>query len=90
MDPEVLRRRLAALPTAEPRQERPGPSGRPAHPAAVLLPLYQHQGAWQLLFIRRAQHDNDRHSGQVAFPGGRHEADDAHAVETALREAEER
>ncbi len=57
--------------------------------AAVLLPLFRHQGRWSLLFIRRAEHQQDRHSGQVAFPGGRAEAHDRGPVATALREARE-
>ncbi|MEN8130687.1 MAG: CoA pyrophosphatase [Pseudomonadota bacterium] len=43
--------------------------------------------AWHLLFIRRADNDKDYHSGQVAFPGGRHETDDLSMESTALREA---
>lgn len=57
--------------------------------AAVLLPLFRHLDAWHLLFIRRAEHDADRHSGQVAFPGGRQEPGDTDATATALREAQE-
>jgi 8-oxo-dGTP pyrophosphatase MutT (NUDIX family) len=58
-------------------------------PAAVLMPLFQHRDAWHLLFIRRAEHDRDRHSGQVAFPGGSQEPADADPIATALREAKE-
>ena len=57
--------------------------------AAVLIPLVSHEGQWQILFIRRAQNERDRHSGQVAFPGGRIEPDDANVVATALRETRE-
>jgi len=57
--------------------------------AAVLLPLFCHNEQWNLLFIRRAQHAHDRHSGQVAFPGGRTEEGDRDHVATALREARE-
>lgn len=67
----------------------PGFFRNPARPAAVLLPLFQAQDGWRLLFIRRAEHPADQHSGQVAFPGGRLEAGDADARATALREAEE-
>ena len=55
----------------------------------MLLPLFQQQGQWHLLYIRRAVNARDRHSGEVAFPGGRIEADDPHATAAALREAEE-
>jgi 8-oxo-dGTP pyrophosphatase MutT (NUDIX family) len=57
--------------------------------AAVLLPLYRYGGRWRLLYIRRAEHEHDHHSGEVGFPGGRSEAGDADAVATALREAQE-
>ena len=62
---------------------------KPLREAAVLMPLVWHDAAWQLLFIRRASNDKDRHSGQVAFPGGRKDPTDASAEETALREAHE-
>ena len=57
--------------------------------AAVLLTLYRHAGAWHLIFIRRAEHAGDRHSGEVGFPGGRWQRGDPSCVDTALREAEE-
>ena len=63
--------------------------GRPMREAAVLVPLVHAAGEWQLLFIRRASDERDRHSGQVAFPGGAREALDADAGATALREANE-
>lgn len=62
--------------------------GQP-RPAAVLLPLLVHEGGWRLLFIRRAFHPEDLHSGQVAFPGGGWEPGDRSPVEAALREARE-
>lgn len=58
-------------------------------PAAVLVPVLQREGQWHLLFIQRAHHDHDPHSGQVSFPGGRHEDADGSFVETALRETHE-
>ena len=42
-----------------------------------------------MLFIKRTQIENDRHSGQVAFPGGRAEQNDSSLLDTALRETEE-
>jgi len=42
-----------------------------------------------LLFIKRAEWEGDPWSGQVAFPGGRHEPQDADLVETAVRETRE-
>lgn len=63
--------------------------GRPLKDAAVLIPLVRHEDQWQLLFIRRASNQRDRHSGQVAFPGGAHERGDASLQATALRETRE-
>lgn len=57
--------------------------------AAVLIPLLRQDDSWQVLYIRRSHNENDRHSGQVAFPGGASEASDADAVATALRETTE-
>jgi 8-oxo-dGTP pyrophosphatase MutT (NUDIX family) len=57
--------------------------------AAVLIPLVWHENQWQILFIRRANNEQDRHSGQVAFPGGRIEEADADPVAAALRETRE-
>lgn len=71
-------------------------SGRAALPerngnlrrAAVLLPLLYLEGAWQLLYIRRAE-TVFSHKGQVAFPGGMVEPEDPTLEATALREAQE-
>ena len=38
--------------------------------ASVLIPFVRIDNAWHILFIRRAESDKDRHSGQVAFVGG--------------------
>ena len=56
--------------------------------AAVLAPIYRDpQGRLRLVFIRRSPFG--QHGGQIAFPGGRREAEDADLLSTALREAEE-
>ena len=57
-------------------------------PAAVLVPVYEDQGAWWLLYTRRTD-SVDVHRGQVSFPGGRIDAGDRGPAEAALREAEE-
>ncbi len=57
--------------------------------AAVLIPLVKSNGDWHVLYIRRASNSRDRHSGQVAFPGGATEPTDTSAVHTALRETYE-
>lgn len=58
-----------------------------SRPAAVLIPLTRIQNSWHLLFIRRTQVQQDRHSGQVAFPGGRMDPQDHDIQHTAVREA---
>jgi 8-oxo-dGTP pyrophosphatase MutT (NUDIX family) len=56
--------------------------------SAVLAPIYRDpRGDLRLVFIRRSQHG--LHAGQIAFPGGRREAEDASLLATALREAHE-
>lgn len=61
-----------------------------ARQAAVLMLLYPHEGCWTLAFIRRAGgHPEDRHAGQIAFPGGRVEETDPDLCFTAVREATE-
>jgi 8-oxo-dGTP pyrophosphatase MutT (NUDIX family) len=53
--------------------------------AAVLLPLLCDGDQWHLLFIRRTELVQD-HKGQVSFPGGAFEPEDADLEDTALRE----
>ncbi|MCP4470888.1 MAG: CoA pyrophosphatase [Gammaproteobacteria bacterium] len=60
-----------------------------AREAAVLVPLLRIEEAWHILFIRRTHFEGDRHSGQVAFAGGKRDQDDDSLLATALREAEE-
>ena len=56
--------------------------------AAVLVPVVAHADEATVLLTRRASHLR-QHSGQVAFPGGKVDAEDASPVAAALREAEE-
>ena len=56
--------------------------------ASVLVALVQRDAGLQVLLTRRAEHLRD-HPGQISFPGGRAEAFDLDAADTALREAEE-
>jgi 8-oxo-dGTP pyrophosphatase MutT (NUDIX family) len=59
-----------------------------ATPAAVLVPLYQDHGRWHVLYTRRTE-SVDSHRGQVSFPGGRIEVQDAGPEQAALRETQE-
>jgi len=61
--------------------------GRALVPAAVLVPVVQRNEPTVLL-TQRTQHLSS-HSGQIAFPGGKSDAQDADAEATALREAYE-
>ena len=63
-------------------------SGKAATPASVLIPLVQRPHGLTLLLTQRTAHLTD-HAGQISFPGGRAEAYDADAIDTALRESEE-
>ena len=56
--------------------------------AAVLVPLVEHADEPSILLTRRADH-LEKHSGQVAFPGGKVENSDATPIAAALRETEE-
>ena len=87
---EAIRARLAPLgEPGSPATEMDGMSRVGLRRAAVLLPLYRDRDGWRLIFIRRAEHAADRHSGEVGFPGGGHEQHDPDCASTALREAEE-
>jgi 8-oxo-dGTP pyrophosphatase MutT (NUDIX family) len=57
-------------------------------PAAVLVPLVRREPGITVLLTQRTE-DMPSHAGQIAFPGGRKQQDDADAKATALRETEE-
>ena len=98
-------RRLAALPEPLPepaailmptivgglerRPPRTPAADRPGRPAAVLVLLYPDaDGMARVVLTERSSRDG-HHSGEVSFPGGKSEPDDADLVATALREAAE-
>ncbi len=56
--------------------------------AAVLIALYVDEGELHAVFTRR-RHDLRSHAGEISFPGGRRDPEDASLLETALRETEE-
>lgn len=56
--------------------------------AAVLVPLYVKRGALHAVFTER-HHDLPRHAGEISFPGGRRDPEDADLIVTALRETHE-
>lgn len=57
-------------------------------PAAVLIGLVNRPAGPTILLTKRTDHLRD-HAGQICFPGGRIEPDDASIEAAALREAEE-
>ncbi|MGO8856788.1 MAG: NUDIX hydrolase [Steroidobacteraceae bacterium] len=73
--PDVLERLRTSLPA-------------PLVPAAVLVPLVEREGGLTVLLTQRATTLKD-HAGQISFPGGRIEPDDADPWRAALREAHE-
>jgi 8-oxo-dGTP pyrophosphatase MutT (NUDIX family) len=86
-----LRRRFAGCagePEPWPFSEEPGANGQALTPAAVLVPIVLRPAALTVLLTQRTAHLRD-HPGQVSFPGGRCEPEDASPLATALREARE-
>lgn len=61
-----------------------------ARQAAVLALFYPKENDWHLVFIERdSSNPNDRHGGQISFPGGKYETGDGTLANTALRETQE-
>lgn len=56
--------------------------------AAVLIPVRDWPGRPSAVFTERRA-DMTKHAGEISFPGGRQDPEDAHSTATALREAEE-
>jgi 8-oxo-dGTP pyrophosphatase MutT (NUDIX family) len=85
-----LRARFAAPPAWEPEVTAEWQfTGRSSMTAAsVLIPLVLREQGLAMLLTQRTAHLTD-HAGQISFPGGRAEAYDASAIDTALRETEE-
>ena len=56
-------------------------------PAGVMSLIYPKQGQAHLLFMKRtSMHPNDKHAGQISFPGGKMDPDDADIQACATRE----
>jgi 8-oxo-dGTP pyrophosphatase MutT (NUDIX family) len=84
----ALRQRFSNPPVWQPEftLEKKYAQRTPMH-ASVLVPIILRERPTVLLTQRTAHLST--HSGQIAFPGGKVDADDADAAATALREAQE-
>ena len=74
---------------ADPRRAPNPPSGRPGRPAAVLALLFPDRNDLARVVLIERSSGGGHHSGEVSFPGGKSEPEDADVVATALREAAE-
>ncbi len=93
MNADALRARLLQI-AAEPLfppvvygEEIIGELEKPPVPAAVLVPVILGPRP-SILLTKRTSHLK-KHAGQVSFPGGRIDKEDAHPEAAALREAQE-
>ena len=95
---DLLEQRL--LRAVRPLDDPPGPRGwnhdelsdiletQERAAAAVLVPIVARPEGFSVLLTRRTEHLS-AHGGQVSFPGGRVESEDADAIAAALRETRE-
>ena len=83
-DTEAQERFTVRLPDGRPLQ----PGDAPARAAAVLMLIYPGPEGPAILLNHRAE-GLEHHAGQVSFPGGRREPQDADLLATARREARE-
>ncbi len=88
LSPKALRQRFLVPPVWQPEVlAEPRFTARVPVPASVLVPIVQRERPTVLLTQRTAHLSS--HSGQIAFPGGKQDADDEDLRVTALREAYE-
>ncbi|MFZ1813579.1 MAG: CoA pyrophosphatase [Rhizobiaceae bacterium] len=91
---QLVRQKLNPLPDEHDGDFRLNPEfqqwvySRAVKPAAVLIPVFDRADGLSVLLTRRHEQLKS-HSGQVAFPGGKIDAEDASAEAAALREAHE-
>jgi len=93
LDLDEIRRRLTAAPASAAARALAGDLGAAAEraaltPASVLVPIVAREESLTVLLTRRTAHLR-AHSGQISFPGGRVEPQDAGPAATALRETQE-
>jgi len=79
LTPEKIKALLAGY---RPRTRAPREGLRPA---SVLIPFYPDPEGPSVVFTKRTDH-LDKHAGQISFPGGARDPEDANALAAALRE----
>jgi 8-oxo-dGTP pyrophosphatase MutT (NUDIX family) len=82
-DPDLIDGDFTLNPGTQEWLVRPG-----LRDAAVLVPIVVHEAGASMILTRRSA-TLRKHTGQVAFPGGAIDPEDAGPVDAALREAEE-
>jgi 8-oxo-dGTP pyrophosphatase MutT (NUDIX family) len=66
------------------------PAPQEAFHAGVLICFFPKNDEWHLVLIERSSvNKNDRHAGQISFPGGKKDPSDSDIVACALRECYE-
>ena len=88
IDLDRLRAALHPLPLRSVFVREDGVGDEELTPASVLFPIVLREGGPSVLLTQRTEHLKD-HPGQISFPGGRVEPEDASPADTALREAQE-
>ncbi len=88
LDLERLRSVLHPVPSRTGFVLEDGVGDEELTPASVLFPIVLRESGPSVLLTQRTAHLKD-HPGQISFPGGRDEPEDASSAHTALREAEE-
>ncbi len=66
------------------------PTPPEASEAGVLILFFQKNDEWHIVLIERSStNKNDRHAGQISFPGGKKDPSDKDILDCALRECYE-
>ncbi len=93
---EVLRKALTSGLPGWTAQKRMSPSVNDRYlqlsedySLAGVMALIYFDSEYKIILIQRAQNPNDRHAGQLGFPGGKYETTDGDMLTCALREVGE-